>query len=758
MSTVGAEQNLINRQQDMRCTSLSSSTLRHRDLKEIREILGGYPSILEVRLPRSRDERPDNCREDSIPLWKNHIDAGLRLPPPPFILEVSRLFGIPFFQISPGAMRRALAFHIVCHVNGIQNTARLFFKTQVLRKTGIHYHFNSNPKHKIEFLSGLGSRDKGWLGKYFFVTIKEGGWRSLVGDSEIKWHPYKHTPPSPRSLPRHNEFAVFHGLNKRHDSGKLDCKAMIESATVLAGSALFSVYPRDKIGMSWKLNSGAIVPALTGSFASPIGIASSGVVPSSHQIDPISQSPAFDSGPLRGKSSARGTPTSRSLCLIDDVSASSDENEPPTRQPRRKSTAKKNDGATSSVGKKRLRKHAGLSEESRVAVDHLSSPLVSLTPASLVIPHQFSLPSTLPRSLQDLRGTEFQERLMAHVVPSDLETINTMNSKSFNKEFCQAVEWMSLRILSSIQRSDALEEKLQSKDQEVARAVAKSDALEAKLEEVNSALKLLNAEKASLCSELDRMRKSRDEEIARAEAGLHESYQVQLTKAKEEAYIYGTRDCRLQYFLTGVGHQFLKIMYEDTLKAFSKTPESLFVLGPAMGVLIKDVSSLVMNQIGASDDQRALYNFDHVVRDVDSKALEKCLGIDSQAPAGPLWWAPVADKALQLFIAGVCSDPVPSSPFIRTPYLDAARANAEPIMTRVDRDNPFYAPASPAPVAAISAMRSSIEQYHSNVVTYVRESQARAEPGPIIAGDSRSTAPSDQDEVLDGEVEADAPP
>ncbi|XP_057802035.1 histone deacetylase 18-like isoform X2 [Salvia miltiorrhiza] len=308
-------------------------------------------------------------------------------------------------------------------------------------------------------------------------------------------------------------------------------------------------------------------------------------------------------------------------------------------------------------------------------------------------------PANFPRPLRDLTGAECQAQMEAQIASSGLKEMDDMDPEKFADALCYAakVERARARKLAAVRRLRSVAAALKAKAAELMTAL-EEDPLAA--QETAAQLK---AERDYLNTELERVNAAKAEELEAAKQALTQAFSTRFQKAKtrwlaekENAYILGMKECRSQFFLTARGHQFLRIMLDDTLEAFCRTPESLDVLGPGMGHLINDVCTLLMDQIGATPEQRALYDFHQIVDSVDAEGLDRVLGIDSEAPRTPAWWVPVVDKALKQFVEEICADALPTSPLLRTPYLDRLQAAATRLNAEAAAGEPLFYPRPPA--------------------------------------------------------------
>ncbi|XP_057791444.1 uncharacterized protein LOC131008549 [Salvia miltiorrhiza] len=214
----------------------------------------------------SKDSTPPEKLYDhkTVAIWKAQIDAGLRLPPPPFLAEVCNYYRIPFYQLTPSAIRRLYAFHILCRFHGVGDTAQLFFQTQSLRmQNSPLYSFASLKKYPTTFLSSLNSHDKNFLFQYCYVRTLSGSWREYFV-SELQWHNPRTTykPASP-DAPSTFDLGVIAHLNAMNKAQPLDCKYLAENNSALAYNGLFPLYPQKSIDMSWRNKCGAKLPDIT---------------------------------------------------------------------------------------------------------------------------------------------------------------------------------------------------------------------------------------------------------------------------------------------------------------------------------------------------------------------------------------------------------------------------------------------------------------------------------------------------------------
>lgn len=99
--------------------------------------------------------------------------AGLRFPIPSFFAQLSRLYKIPLNQLTPTSIRKAVFFHMIFSLEGVEDTATFFYRSHELKHRGYYLYFSP----LIWFASFYGhydSLDSGWHPQYLVASPPPG--------------------------------------------------------------------------------------------------------------------------------------------------------------------------------------------------------------------------------------------------------------------------------------------------------------------------------------------------------------------------------------------------------------------------------------------------------------------------------------------------------------------------------------------------------------------------------------------------------
>lgn len=108
--------------------------LLQKDLKIYHED-GLIPPSYRILLP-TPDDRPNLNSPSYIAFWHAQFEAGLRLPAPKFLCQISNLYKIPLNQFVPNAIRMMISFYALIKGNGGKPIADLFFSQFTCKSTG----------------------------------------------------------------------------------------------------------------------------------------------------------------------------------------------------------------------------------------------------------------------------------------------------------------------------------------------------------------------------------------------------------------------------------------------------------------------------------------------------------------------------------------------------------------------------------------------------------------------------------------------
>lgn len=94
-----------------------------------------------LEIPNGR-ERPLTPRENGRTFWLAQLKAGLRFPIPSFFAQLSRLYKIPLNQLTPTSIRKAVFFHMIFSLEGVEDTATFFYRSHELKHRGYYLYFS----------------------------------------------------------------------------------------------------------------------------------------------------------------------------------------------------------------------------------------------------------------------------------------------------------------------------------------------------------------------------------------------------------------------------------------------------------------------------------------------------------------------------------------------------------------------------------------------------------------------------------------
>lgn len=127
----------------MSASHYPESILTNKQLQKNIAINGGAED-LEFRLP-TPTEKPDNVEKPWVHFFAHQIRSGLRIPPPPFLLDLVNLYSIPLHQIHPFAICRAITIYIICSFYGIEDSLGLIRATHIIKHTSSIYTLSAKP-------------------------------------------------------------------------------------------------------------------------------------------------------------------------------------------------------------------------------------------------------------------------------------------------------------------------------------------------------------------------------------------------------------------------------------------------------------------------------------------------------------------------------------------------------------------------------------------------------------------------------------
>lgn len=85
--------------------------------------------------------------------FSHQIRSDLRIPPPPFLLDLVNLYSIPLHQIHPFAIRRAITIYIICSFYGIEDSLGLIRATHIIKRTSSVYTLSPKPGMGASFIA-----------------------------------------------------------------------------------------------------------------------------------------------------------------------------------------------------------------------------------------------------------------------------------------------------------------------------------------------------------------------------------------------------------------------------------------------------------------------------------------------------------------------------------------------------------------------------------------------------------------------------
>lgn len=94
-----------------------------------------------VEIP-GKEERPLCTRSGGKTFWFFQLKAGLHFPIPYFFMKLSKLYGIPLNQVNHAYFRKAVFFHMILTLEGVEDTATLFYSCYKLKHMGFHLYFS----------------------------------------------------------------------------------------------------------------------------------------------------------------------------------------------------------------------------------------------------------------------------------------------------------------------------------------------------------------------------------------------------------------------------------------------------------------------------------------------------------------------------------------------------------------------------------------------------------------------------------------
>lgn len=152
-------------------TQFGPSSIDPVEFKKVFTQLGdtrGY----SVEIP-GVNERPLFPRSTEKTFWLFQLQAGLHFPIPPFFVKPSKMYRIPLNQVNPASIRNVIFFHMILTLEGVKDTAKLFFKTHELKHRGFHMYFSS-VKWFANFYGRYESLDRKWHAQYLVVLPPPG--------------------------------------------------------------------------------------------------------------------------------------------------------------------------------------------------------------------------------------------------------------------------------------------------------------------------------------------------------------------------------------------------------------------------------------------------------------------------------------------------------------------------------------------------------------------------------------------------------
>lgn len=130
---------------------------------------GLIPSTYRILLPAHSD-RPNSPPPSCLTFWHAQFEAGLRLPIPKFLYQISNLYKVPLNQFVPNAIRMMISFYALIKGNGGKPTADLFFSQFSCKSSGPFFCVCSRVKGRCTFLGSVPNINKDWPNYYFFIS------------------------------------------------------------------------------------------------------------------------------------------------------------------------------------------------------------------------------------------------------------------------------------------------------------------------------------------------------------------------------------------------------------------------------------------------------------------------------------------------------------------------------------------------------------------------------------------------------------
>ncbi|RWW39821.1 hypothetical protein BHE74_00054806 [Ensete ventricosum] len=122
--------------------------------------------MLRAPLP---EQQPYQTQPSEISISVDALEAGLRFPLHPTIVECLRWWRISPSQMAPNSWRYLIAFLGECRGAGIVPNRTLFFACFRLYKSRGGYYLTARAGFKV---SGAPTNNKGWKARYFFVVVR----------------------------------------------------------------------------------------------------------------------------------------------------------------------------------------------------------------------------------------------------------------------------------------------------------------------------------------------------------------------------------------------------------------------------------------------------------------------------------------------------------------------------------------------------------------------------------------------------------
>ncbi|XP_057786141.1 uncharacterized protein LOC131003628 [Salvia miltiorrhiza] len=196
-----------------------------------------------------------------------------------------------------------------------------------------------------------------------------------------------------------------------------------------------------------------------------------------------------------------------------------------------------------------------------------------------------------PRALGDLTGEECRSPMIAQIAPADLQARESLSRQQMADGLVMTIETARVESLALARSLLRAEGEVQAKDKKFLAALARCTTAEEETRRLREENERLKAERLSVDTELARVRgelarvnHEKEKELAAAAQDCTEKLAAlkQEIVAKENlAFQNGIKQHRLRYFLSAEGHAFLRIMLQETIIAFTRTPELLTAAAPA---------------------------------------------------------------------------------------------------------------------------------------------------------------------------------